>query len=295
MFITFGEVLQIGINRLKEANIADAKRDAEDIMLFLMHEDRKFLFLHYKDETDEDHADAYFSMVDRRAAGEPLQYIVGSQEFMGLPFEVDESVLIPRQDTESLVELALEKAKEKKRSLSVMDMCCGSGAIAVSVAHFLPKAKVTACDISEDALEVARRNAEKNGVADRIEFLQSDLFFIEKKKKVTQIKETFDMILSNPPYIPTAVIGTLQKEIREHEPMSALDGGADGLDFYRRIAKEASANLKKKGFLMLEIGSDQAEAVTELLEAEGVYEGIEVHQDLAGLDRIVFCRKRDQK
>lgn len=292
MFITFGEVLQIGINRLKEARIPDAKRDAEELMLYLMHEERKFLFLHYRDDTDEDHADAFFEMVDRRAAGEPLQYIVGSQEFMGLPFEVNESVLIPRQDTESLVELALEKAKEKKRSLSVLDMCCGSGAIAVSVAHFLPKAKVTACDISADALEVAKRNAEKNGVAGRIEFLQSDLFSVQKKKKAVPIKETFDMILSNPPYIPTAVIGTLQREICEHEPLGALDGGEDGLDFYRRIVKDARANLKKDGLLMMEIGSDQAEAVTALLEAEDAYEEIEVHRDLAGLDRIVACRKR---
>ena len=211
---------------------------------------------------------------------------------MGLPFEVNESVLIPRQDTESLVELALEKAKEKKRSLSVLDMCCGSGAIAVSVAHFLPKAKVTACDISADALEVAKRNAEKNGVAGRIEFLQSDLFSVQKKKKTVPIKETFDMILSNPPYIPTAVIGTLQREICEHEPLGALDGGEDGLDFYRRIVKDARANLKKDGLLMMEIGSDQAEAVTALLEAEDAYEEIEVHRDLAGLDRIVACRKR---
>ena len=248
MFITFGEVLQIGINRLKEAGIADAKRDAEEIMLFLMHEDRKFLFLHYKDGTDEDHADAYFSMVDRRAAGEPLQYIVGSQEFMGLPFEVNESVLIPRQDTESLVELALEKAKEKKRSLSVLDMCCGSGAIAVSVAHFLPKAKVTACDISAEALEVAERNAVKKRCGgENRNFCSQIIFFVRKRKKVIQMKETFDMILSNPPYVPTAVIGTLQKEIREHEPLGALDGGTDGLDFYRRIVKEAAVNLEKKG------------------------------------------------
>ena len=292
MLITFGQVLEIGINRLEEAMIAGAKRDAENLLLFLMNEDRKFLFLHRNDGTDEDHADAYFDLIDRRAAGEPLQYIVGSQEFMGLPFEVNESVLIPRQDTESLVELALEKAKEKKRSLSILDMCCGSGAIAVSMAHFLPKAKVTACDISEAALKVAKKNANKNGVGGRVEFRQSDLFQIKKRKKVVQMKDSFDMILSNPPYIPTDVIGTLQREIREHEPMTALDGGDDGLDFYRRIASEAAANLKKDGLLLLEIGSDQARAVTELLEAAECYEEIGVHKDLAGLDRIVACRKK---
>ena len=292
MIITFGEVLEIGIRRLQEAKIADAKRDAESLLLFLMHEDRKFLFLHRNDGTDEYQTDAYFELIDRRAAGEPLQYIVGSQEFMGLTFDVNESVLIPRQDTETLVELALEKAKEKKRSLSVLDMCCGSGAIAVSMAHFLPKAKVTACDISTDALETAKKNAEKNGLGGRIDFRESDLFYVKKRKKIIQMKETFDMILSNPPYIPTDVIATLQTEIKDHEPMTALDGGDDGLAFYRRISAEAPQNLKTGGFLILEIGSDQAEAVSALLDEAGVYDEVEVHKDLAGLDRVVMCKKR---
>lgn len=292
MIITFGEVLEIGIRRLQEAKIADAKRDAESLLLFLMHEDRKFLFLHRNDGTDEYQTDAYFELIDRRAAGEPLQYIVGSQEFMGLTFDVNESVLIPRQDTETLVELALEKAKEKKRSLSVLDMCCGSGAIAVSMAHFLPKAKVTACDISTDALETAKKNAEKNGLGGRIDFRESDLFYVKKRKKIIQMKETFDMILSNPPYIPTDVIATLQTEIKDHEPMAALDGGADGLAFYRRISAEAPQNLKTGGFLILEIGSDQAEAVSALLDEAGVYDEVEVHKDLAGLDRVIMCKKR---
>lgn len=292
MLITFGEVLEVGIRRLQEAKVADAKRDAESLLLFLMHEDRKFLFLHRNDGTDEYQADAYFDLIDRRAEGEPLQYIVGNQEFMGLPFDVNESVLIPRQDTETLVELALEKAKEKKRSLAVLDMCCGSGAIAVSIAHFLPKAKVTACDISAEALAVARKNAEKNGLGGRIDFRESDLFHVKKRNKIIQMKETFDMILSNPPYIPTDVIGTLQTEIKDHEPLTALDGGADGLDFYRRISQDASVNLKKGGFLILEIGSDQADSVSSLLEASEDYEDIEIHKDLAGLDRVVICRKR---
>ena len=292
MLITFGEVLEVGIRRLQEAKVADAKRDAESLLLFLMHEDRKFLFLHRNDGTDEYQADAYFDLIDRRAEGEPLQYIVGNQEFMGLPFDVNESVLIPRQDTETLVELALEKAKEKKRSLAVLDMCCGSGAIAVSIAHFLPKAKVTACDISAEALAVARKNAEKNGLGGRIDFRESDLFHVKKRNKIIQMKETFDMILSNPPYIPTDVIGTLQTEIKDHEPLTALDGGADGLDFYRRISQDASVNLKKGGFLILEIGSEQADSVSSLLEASEDYEDIEIHKDLAGLDRVVICRKR---
>ena len=292
MYITFGHMLEVGIHRLEEAKIADAKRDAETLLLYLEKADRTFLYVHRNDATDEYRADAYFGLIDRRAAGEPLQYILGSQEFMGLNFAVNPSVLIPRQDTETLVELALKRVGEKKRSLSILDMCCGSGAIAVSMAHFLPKAKITACDISPEALEVARGNAARNGLNGRIEFRESDLFFMTKRKKTVRIKDSFDMILSNPPYIPTQDIDTLQTEVRDHEPIKALDGGSDGLDFYRRIAEDASGSLKKDGLMFLEIGCDQAEAVTSLLSGAGYYSEIEVHKDLTGLDRVISCRRQ---
>lgn len=285
-------MLEVGIHRLEEAKIADAKRDAETLLLYLEKADRTFLYIHRNDATDEYRADAYFGLIDRRAAGEPLQYILGSQEFMGLNFAVNPSVLIPRQDTETLVELALKRAGEKKRSLSILDMCCGSGAIAVSMAHFLPKAKITACDISLEALEVARGNAARNGLNGRIEFRESDLFFMTKRKKTVRIKDSFDMILSNPPYIPTQDIDTLQTEVRDHEPIKALDGGSDGLDFYRRIAEDAFGSLKKDGLMFLEIGCDQAEAVTSLLSGAGYYSEIEVHKDLTGLDRVISCRRQ---
>lgn len=292
MYITFGHMLEVGIHRLEEAKIADAKRDAETLLLYLEKADRTFLYVHRNDATDEYRADAYFGLIDRRAAGEPLQYILGSQEFMGLNFAVNPSVLIPRQDTETLVELALKRAGEKKRSLSILDMCCGSGAIAVSMAHFLPKAKITACDISLEALEVARGNAARNGLNGRIEFRESDLFFMTKRKKTVRIKDSFDMILSNPPYIPTQDIDTLQTEVRDHEPIKALDGGSDGLNFYRRIAEDAFGSLKKDGLMFLEIGCDQAEAVTSLLSGAGYYSEIEVHKDLTGLDRVISCRRQ---
>ena len=292
MYITFGHMLEVGIHRLEEAKIADAKRDAETLLLYLEKADRTFLYVHRNDATDEYRADAYFGLIDRRAAGEPLQYILGSQEFMGLNFAVNPSVLIPRQDTETLVELALKRVGEKKRSLSILDMCCGSGAIAVSMAHFLPKAKITACDISPEALEVARGNAARNGLNGRIEFRESDLFFMTKRKKTVRIKDSFDMILSNPPYIPTQDIDTLQTEVRDHEPIKALDGGSDGLDFYRRIAEDAFGSLKKDGLMFLEIGCDQAEAVTSLLSGAGYYSEIEVHKDLTGMDRVISCRRQ---
>lgn len=290
MLITFGEILEVGIKRLEQAEIMDAKRDAELLLMFLMNESGNFLFTHKNHGTDESHADAYFELVDRRAGREPLQYIVGSQEFMGLKFKVDRSVLIPRQDTETLVELALERSREKKANISILDMCCGSGAIGISMAHFLPKAKITACDISDEALEIARINAAENGVEKRMEFIKSDMFnTINKRDKEKPLKGRFDMILCNPPYIPSDIVVKLQKEIREYEPLVALNGGEDGLDFYRIIASDAQRNLKVGGLLMMEIGHDQADEVTGLLKETGKYGDIRVDKDLPGMDRVVSC------
>lgn len=292
MLITFGEILDVGIKRLKQANIADASIDAERLLMYLMNENRTFIYLHRNDGTDENHADAYFELIDRRAEGEPLQYIVGEQEFMGLSFNVNEAVLIPRQDTETLVETALSFAKNKKGSISILDMCCGSGAIAISMAYFLPKSKLTACDISEVALNVARSNAKKNGVEKKINFIESDLYMPVQKKK--PMKDKFDMILCNPPYIPSHVIPTLQREIKDHEPVAALDGGEDGLDFYRKMVTDSAVHLKKGGYILFEIGHDQADEVTALLEEEGCYKDIFTHKDMARSDRVITARLQSE-
>ena len=292
MLITFGEILDVGIKRLKQANIADASIDAERLLMYLMNENRTFIYLHRNDGTDENHADAYFELIDRRAEGEPLQYIVGEQEFMGLSFNVNEAVLIPRQDTETLVETALSFAKNKKGSISILDMCCGSGAIAISMAYFLPKSKLTACDISEAALNVARSNAKKNGVEKKINFIESDLYMPVQKKK--PMKDKFDMILCNPPYIPSHVIPTLQREIKDHEPVAALDGGEDGLDFYRKMVTDSAVHLKKGGYILFEIGHDQADDVTALLEEEGCYRDIFTHKDMARSDRVITARLQSE-
>lgn len=292
MLITFGEILDVGIKRLKQANIADASIDAERLLMYLMNENRTFIYLHRNDGTDENHADAYFELIDRRAEGEPLQYIVGEQEFMGLSFNVNEAVLIPRQDTETLVETALSFAKNKKGSISILDMCCGSGAIAISMAYFLPKSKLTACDISEAALNVARSNAKKNGVEKKINFIESDLYMPVQKKK--PMKDKFDMILCNPPYIPSDVIPTLQREIKDHEPVAALDGGEDGLDFYRKMVTDSAVHLKKGGYILFEIGHDQADEVTALLEEEGCYKDIFTHKDMARSDRVITARLQSE-
>ena len=292
MAATYGELLKKGAEMLRQAGTADARYDAEWLLLAVTEKTRSFLFLHGEEECGNEAAEQYFQLIARRSDGEPVQYITGSQEFMGLSFEVNPSVLIPRQDTETLAEQALAEAAEMPRPLRVLDLCCGSGAIAVSVAHALPEAEVTAADVSEASLDTARRNAENNHVADRISFLRTDMFSAFREKAERGERAAFDLILCNPPYIPTEVIPTLQKEITEHEPVGALDGGADGLDFYRILAEDAWHFLEPDGKLIVEIGSDQAESVSALFRAEGHYMEPAVVRDLAGKDRVIRCRKR---
>ena len=213
----------------------------------------------------------------KRAEHVPLQYIVGETEFMGLKFKVNSSVLIPRQDTETLVEEALKVVRPGMR---VLDLCTGSGCIAISLAVKGGFESVTATDLSKEALKVAERNARTHQVP--IRFFQGDLFSALPQSE----EKTFDVITSNPPYIPTAVIATLEPEVREHEPMMALDGTEDGLKFYRQIAKEAGSWLKLGGSIYLEIGYDQGEAVSGLLKDAG-FTNVRVVKDLPGKDRVV--------
>lgn len=287
---TYRELLKEGISLLKSGGIADAPIDAELLLLHIIGKPRSFLFLHGNDLCRAEDADRYADLIDRRRRGEPAQYITGCQEFMGLEFRVDPSVLIPRQDTETLVEKALEAAENMPGALRILDMCCGSGAIAVSMASFLPDVRVTACDISRAALRTAGENAKRNGVSEKVEFLHSDMFSVFEKNAGPAGKPSFDLILSNPPYIRSDVIPTLQREITEHEPASALDGGKDGLFFYRILAEKSWKYLKKEGMLFMEIGHDQAEDVLSLFSSSGHYTDAGVIRDLAGLDRVVRCR-----
>ena len=257
----------------------------------------------YQNVLEDRLCDEYFRLIDERASGKPLQYITGTQEFMGLEFDVNESVLIPRQDTETMVEDVISVIKDGvlrgeslegtgRREWDILDLCTGSGAIGISLAKLLTgvKVNVTCSDVSKVALEVARKNAGKLGVSKNIKFAEGDMFapFDGRFKK-----KKFDLIASNPPYIESDVIPTLQTEVRDHEPMSALDGGEDGLDFYRVIAREAGEFLKKRGILFLEIGCDQGNAVRELLtEAEG-YSDVRCLKDLARRDRIIYAVKAE--
>ena len=223
-------------------------------------------------------------VLDKRIRRVPLQYLMGSCEFMGYPFFVDERVLIPRQDTECLVEKAVELIRDSQRNgkeaPQVLDLCTGSGCIGISIKKLCPKAVVTLSDVSEGALEVADRNAD--ALEAEVSLLQSDLF--------ENIEGRFDYIISNPPYIPTKVIEGLMPEVRDYEPHLALDGTADGLFFYRKIVKEAERYLKEDGVLLFEIGQEQGADLTEIMEKQG-FAQIKIWKDLAGLDRVVMGRR----
>lgn len=296
MSLPLKELIKIGQTQLKEAGVGDADRDARDLYCFLDKIDAVGLMMHWQDTLQDNACEAYFDLVQRRAAGEPMQYITGVQEFMGIPFKVTAQVLIPRQDTETMVEDAIEAIEKgtlrgrpfiKAAAIKeVLDLCTGSGAIGVSIAKMCPKIKVVCSDISSEALKIAEENAQTSGCKS-VKFQEGDLFspFCGKLRK-----KKFDLIITNPPYIQTDVIPTLQREVKDHEPMSALDGGKDGLYFYRRIAVEAPSHLNKNGVLMMEIGYDQRISVTELLQETAKFSDIICLQDLAGKDRIIAAK-----
>lgn len=224
------------------------------------------------------------SMLDRRAAGEPVQYILGSADFMGLRFRVDHGVLIPRQDTETLVEAALIDLRQRPGQPTLLDLCCGSGCVGLSLASLAPHARITLTDISPEALEIAKANQKALEV--RAEFRQGDLFNALDR-------ERFDVITANPPYIPSGELPALQREVR-FEPALALDGGADGLDFYRRIAEAAPDHLNPGGALFLEVGIRQAQPVLELVKAHLPCAEAGTIKDLNGVERVVFGKTRDE-
>ena len=220
-------------------------------------------------------------IVRRLLDGEPLAYVLGEWEFYGLPLRVTPDVLIPRDDTCAVAELAIRKALFLEQDPRILDLCCGSGCIGLAIASRVKDAKVTLADLSMEALAIAKENTGLNRLGGRVRCVQADA-----TKKAPAFLGKYDMIVSNPPYIPTAVIATLEPEVREHEPMMALDGTGDGLKFYRRIAKEAGAWLKPGGAVYLEIGYDQGKAVSELLSEAG-FDKVRVVKDLPGKDRVV--------
>ncbi|MDO5539270.1 MAG: peptide chain release factor N(5)-glutamine methyltransferase [Eubacteriales bacterium] len=274
------ELLQNGRNYLESCNVPDSDVDAWLLFEFVTGIDRTHYFLRQTEECDTKWQEKYEELIEKRGQHIPLQHLTGQQEFMGFPFRVNEHVLIPRQDTELLVTEALKRIKAGN---SVLDMCTGSGCIIISLQKLCgsPKGRYVAVDISEEALLTAEENAA--GLGADVEFVRSDLF--------EKVDGRYDCIVSNPPYIKSGEIGKLMPEVKDHEPVLALDGLEDGLYFYRRIIKDAARYLKSGGWLLFEIGFDQGKAVSELMEEQG-YTELEIKKDLAGLDRVVIGKSR---
>ena len=273
--MTYREAYEAGKGALAAAGIEEAELDARLLLEFVCGTNRNTLLVHGDRAVADEEAAAYRELTGKRAQRIPLQHLTGTQDFMGLEFEVNEHVLIPRQDTEILVEEALQELHDGMR---VLDMCTGSGCILISLLRYSNDCTGVGADISPEALQVARWNAKKLLADGSIIFVQSDLF--------ERVEGQFDMIVSNPPYICTDVIETLMPEVREHEPRQALDGSADGLLFYRRIIEDSVKYLKRGGMLFFEIGYDQGETVKKLMEQAGYLE-VHVIRDYAGLDRVV--------
>lgn len=273
--MNYREAFETGKGTLAAAGIEEAELDARLLLEEICGTDRNTLLVYGGREVTEEERAQYKEMLEKRSAHIPLQQIIGRQSFMGLDFYVDENVLIPRQDTELLVEEALQELHDGMR---ILDLCTGSGCILLSLLKYSNDCEGIGADISEDALKVAERNRVQLGL-ENAAFVKSDLF--------EAVEGKFDMLVSNPPYICSDVIDTLMPEVREHEPRLALDGSADGLRFYRRILADCGAYLKPGGMLFFEIGYDQGEAVKRLMEENGFLE-VEVKKDYGGLDRVVL-------
>ncbi|MBQ1994370.1 MAG: peptide chain release factor N(5)-glutamine methyltransferase [Lachnospiraceae bacterium] len=276
VFESYEQLLLDAAERLKEAEIADADIDAWYLLELVTGMSRASYFLEKYNRPSDEEIRKYEELLEKRISHIPLQHITGRQEFMGLDFMVSEDVLCPRQDTETLVESVLEYTSGRK----VLDVCTGSGCIAVALMKLGNASCCDAVDLSEAALDIAKQNAEFNDVS--INFIKSDMF--------EKIDGKYDIIVSNPPYIRPDVIETLMPEVREHEPLMALDGGSDGLDFYRIIAAQSKEHLEENGILAVEIGYDQWEDVSELFRQNGFRDIVRI-KDLSQNDRVVMCKK----
>lgn len=273
------ESLKMGIDLLKKYNIKNPSLKCKILLSHLIGKPKEYLIIHLTDNLKEEIQTKYEEMLEKLIQNVPLQYITNTQEFMGLSFYVDKNVLIPRADTEILVEEVLKRVN-KNEKVKVLDMCTGSGAIAVALAKNLENAQLTAVDISKNAINVAKKNATANQV--EIKFIESNMF--------EEVCGKFNIIVSNPPYIETQTIENLEEQVKK-EPVIALDGGKDGLKFYSLLAKNAKQHLEKNGILAVEIGYNQRNAVMQLFTNEG-YIDCNCIKDLSGNDRVVVCYKK---
>jgi release factor glutamine methyltransferase len=286
--ISIAEALTEAAKILQANQIPEPRRDANLLLAFVLERDRTFLLAHDDYELNSDKQKRLFELIAARAQGSPVQYLTGKQEFFGLEFEVNESVLIPRPETEIMVEIALEILQNKENQY-FCDVGTGSGCIAVSILSQLKNAKGAALDISAKALAVARRNAEKHSVSTQITFHQSNLFETFKNQKSKIKNQKFSMVVSNPPYIPESERPGLQREVRDFEPHTALFAGHDGLDIVRRLLSDAPEYLEQNGFLLFEIGFGQSTQVVDLID-KNVWQLIEIRPDLQGIPRMVVLQ-----
>lgn len=282
--MVIGDLLREGAKELSAAGIETARLDSEVLLSSLLRKERLYLVTHREQTVSETTETAFCELIARRRNHEPVAYLIGKREFMSLDFAVSPGVLIPRPDTETLVEFVIEKF-EKAESPAILDLCTGSGAIAVSLAYYLPKSRVIAVDISETCVKTAQKNAAENGVAERVAICKADVFSYKPDCEC-------NCIVSNPPYIPAAVIETLEPDVKKYEPHLALAGGNDGYDFYRHLVSFGKTALSAGGLLALEVGHDQAKTVAELLAQTGAYSEIGTKEDLAGISRVVYGIKK---
>ncbi len=279
---TIQQLLPSARQRLRQAGCDSPRLDAEMLLGQAMHHNRTWLYANFKTIVTPSQLKEFDHLLQRRAQREPVAYLVGQREFFGLEFQVNEAVLIPRPETELLVETALQFSKNAKSRLTIVDVGTGSGCIAIALAKHLADATIFAVDISAEAVRLARQNGLRHQVKSAITFLQADL--------LSPFNQTLDLIVSNPPYISAAELLTVSPEVWHYEPRLALAGGADGLAIIRRLLAQAQTKLKPNGCLLVEIGSTQGQAVYRLAQTYFPHAHIKIKQDLAGLDRLLAVR-----
>jgi len=294
--------LKEGMARLRAAEVPSHTLAAELLLMYSLGHDRTWLYTNSEARLEPSVAERYFALIARRASGEPTQYLTGKQEFWGLEFEVTPAVLIPRPETEHVVEVALERLGERgikidmrtggpSSPLRVADVGTGSGCLAVALAYELPHAEVFATDVSAPALGVARRNAMRHGVSGRIHFIECDLLSFPDSTLAT-LPSSLDLVVSNPPYVARNEAATLQREVREHEPHGALFGGPTGTEIYGRLIEQAGALLSEGGTLVVELGYNAADEVLRMLRAQRGWVNVSVTNDLAGIPRVLAAERR---
>jgi len=297
--------LKTGIAKLREAGVPSFTLSAELLLLHVATRDRTWLYSHPEENLPQEITDRFFALIARRAEGEPTQYLTGKQEFWGLEFEVTPAVLIPRPETEHVIEVALDRLALRElragrpqktigEGLQIADIGTGSGCLAIALAKELPKAEFVATDISPAALEVAGRNAARHGVGERIRFVQADLLDKSGEEQMTSAESAaplpFDLVVSNPPYIGRREAPTLAREVREHEPAHALFGGEEGYELYGDLISQSATSLNLGGILVLELGHDSLPAVQPLLDAAN-WTRVGITDDLAGIPRVIAAEK----